>query len=113
MSNERQINPALRNVDLIIDEQHWLGLTALAAKKGVVIDTLVGAIFEHFLIKLEEIVPGERDNPVRADVQLEPVRDDKQFYNALLTERETMQEDRKIAATITDEDTYKFDWHGI
>ena len=100
-------------MELFIDEMHWLGLTSIAAKKGVAVDVVVGAVFEHFLTKLGEIVPEERDNPIRVDVQLEPVREDKQFFDALLEERGRLQDDRDIAATITEEDKFGFDWHGM
>jgi len=109
----RKINPALRNVSLIMDETHWIALTSLAAKKNVVIDTLVGAVLEMFLIKVGELVIEERDNPLKVEVQLEPVRDDPDFYEALLEEREIKIRDQEIAESITDEDRFGFDWHGV
>lgn len=111
---DRKINPALRCVDLYIDESHWLALLSLATKKSVAVDTLVGAILEHFLCKVGELKAlAPRENPIKVDVQLEPIREDKQLYDDLLEEREMAKENKNIAGNITEEDTLKFNWHDL
>ena len=111
MSDDRLIDPDQRYVELYVDELHWVKLAELAMERGVVVDKLIGAILEHFLVKLKKIQYEEvSDSILKVDVTLEPVRKDRPFFDALITDREASQRARNVSKTITDLDELEMDW---
>ena len=111
---ERLIDPNLRFGQVFIDEVHWICLTSLAREKSISPDQLLGTILEHVFVKLGRIDLGEeRVNPFKVEIQIEPIREDKSFLEALVTEREGLEEDRQQASLITAEDRAQLNWHGM
>lgn len=110
----RLVDPENRFVELFVDELHWLKLTEVAAEKGVIVDKLVGAVFEGVLVRLGKIERGEvGDSPIKVEVTLEPVREDKQFFDALVTERSTADRHKNIAQSVSELDLADMDWGDV
>ena len=110
----RLVDPENRFVELFVDELHWLKLTEVATEKGVVVDKLMGAIIEGVLVKLGKIERGEvGDSPIKLEVTLEPVREDKQFFDALVTERSTADRHKNLAKSVSDLDLEDMDWGDV
>jgi hypothetical protein len=108
----RRIDPDFKYVDLFMDELHWIKLTELAREKSVTPDKLLGAILEHFLIRMKKIEPGQiSESAVKADITLEPIREDKAFFEALETQRAHENRDRQKAETVIHpQELEEFDW---
>ena len=109
--NERQIDPNMRFAQIFIDETHWLCLTALAKEKGVSPDFLLGVILEGCFVKLGKIeVDTPKESPLKVEVTLEPVREDKGFLDALTKDRDSLVRDRELAESVTPEDKAMIGW---
>ena len=111
--SERIIDPKLKNVSAYIDEYHWAALAELAAEKRVSTDFMLGVILEYSLLKLGKIEVSEpKENPLKVEITLEPVREDAVFLDALVTERTGLEADQKVADAILGGET-SFDWHNL
>ena len=112
--SKREIDPTLRFAEVFVDELHWIKLTEIAAEKQTSVDKVWGAILEHSLVKLGKIkYEDHSDSIIKCEVTLEPVREDKQFFDALLVEREQRERDQYIASHIDEEEEADFDWGGV
>lgn len=107
----RMIDPDRRFVELFLDELYWLKMTELAAEKGVIVDKLFNAVIEGFLFRVGKIQYDEvGDAPVKVEVTLEPIREDKPFFDSLVTIRDDNSRNKRIADTVSDLELDDMEW---
>ena len=108
----RKINPDQKYAQLFIDEVHWICLTSLAAQKEVSPDYLLGAILEACFKKLNMLDEHvKQDNPIKVELTLEPIREDRHFMDALLKERQLLDKERNMEERmVTPEAKSKLGW---
>ncbi len=111
---DRMVDPDNRYLEWYVDELYAIKLMEVASEKGVIVDKLLNAILEGFLLKLGKISPGDMgDSPVKVEVTVEPIRNDKPFFEALLTDRDANKRNKSVADRVSELELEDMDWGDV
>lgn len=112
--SDRMVDPDSRYLEWYVDELYAIKLMEVATERGVIVDKLLNAILEGFLLKLGKISRDEvGDSPVKVEVTLEPIRNDRPFFDALVVDRDANKRHKNLADKVSELELEDMDWGDV